>query len=103
MLPSEPTEIPIDLRSLAEAVPVARTRAAPASNSFFSMLFLHLPSPKLGSPATDRHSSESSGKPANSDRTSVQPWRGIWRELVTAIVGPMAVPGIGPIPRKLAM
>src|SRR3954454_8096910 len=98
MLPSEPTEIPIDLRYLAEAVPVARARAALASSSFLSILCHHLPSPKRGSPAADQHLSESSGRPANSGRISVRPWGGIWRELVTAIVGPVAASGIGPIP-----
>src|SRR5688572_8066917 len=36
-LPSVPTENPTALRSLAEAIPVARTRAAPASDSFLNI------------------------------------------------------------------
>src|SRR4051794_25644401 len=48
-LPSVPTENPIDLRSLAEAVPVAMTRAAPASSIRLSIVFpfLFRPDPRV--------------------------------------------------------
>src|SRR3954452_24079607 len=47
-LPSEPSVTPIDFRSLAEAVPVASARAAPARSSFFNIR-RRLPGRTLGS------------------------------------------------------